>query len=114
MARFAFHPDFSAHQFHEVFADGQAQACAAVSSRQTVIDLAKGFEQFRTLFFIHANARVLDTELQLIAVVDTLNLQMDVSFLCELQGIGQQVVQDLRQAQAVPLMLTGQLASFVQ
>ena len=63
-ARHAFRPHFSAHQFHQPFADGQSQSRAAVMSRGRNIRLHERLEQPRQFVRRDADARVAHGKMQ--------------------------------------------------
>ena len=57
-ADFAFHPDPSAHQVHQLRTDRQAQACPAVLAGHRSVGLFKGLEDSRLFLRRNADARI--------------------------------------------------------
>jgi len=93
------------HQFHQLFADREAEAGSAVlSSRRTVL-LGERLKDRCTALRSDADARIDDIEPE----VDTQQLaaslpqhQSNLAFLGELDGIANEIDDDLAQALAVP------------
>ncbi len=107
-----FDPDSSAHHFHQTPADGQTQARAAKFSRGTAICLTEGLEQASGLLRRHAYAGILNLGGQLNAAIATGaygDIKLDVSGFGELDGIVDQIDQNLPQAQRISNQIVGHI-----
>ena len=117
----AFHTDGAAHPGDQPGADGKAETETGYAT--CVLQPLESGEYPLRVLFVHAAPRIPDTQTQLAPPV--LRLQPDAPFLGELQGIREQVVDDLlemalvaadhhvrageteREAQALPLRKRG-------
>ena len=101
---FGLDPDPSTHHFHQTPADGQTQARAAEFPCGASIRLAKGLEQVGGLFLRHPYAGVFDIDGQLDTSIRGLangDIQFDVASFGELDGIVDQIDQNLPQTQRI-------------
>lgn len=87
----AFHTDGAAHPGDLPGADGKAEAETGYATG--ILQPLEGGEYPLRVLFIHAGARIPDAQMQL--AVPVLCLQPDAPFLGKLQGIREQVVDDL-------------------
>ena len=99
-ARFAGHADIAAQQGGQVTGDRQAQARTAVTAIGGAIGLAEGFEDAFLLIRGDTNAGIAHRK------GDALprragHRQADLALFSELDGVGQQVLEDLLQALAI-------------
>ena len=109
-ARLAFEPDAPAHQLDQPAADGEAQAGAAVLARRGHVGLRERLEQLRRLLLRHADAGVAHGELELhllAGAFEQLDLQPDLAALGELDGVVDEVGQDLAEPQRVAEQMLG-------
>ena len=102
--------DFAAEQHRQLAADGEAQAGAAVFARGAGVGLLEGFEDEPLLLRRDADAGVLDGEgddllglaehrmIGAPALRGQADAHLDVAVGGELDGVGQQVLEDLLQA----------------
>ena len=102
----AAHLDASAHQFSQTAGDGQAQPGAPETTRSGTVGLGELLEQPRELLVAEPHATVLDIETQPAPVVPGRRLrrghpQAHMTALGELDGVGQQVGEDLPQTQRI-------------
>ena len=104
LAADALDPNFSTHQFDDFFCDGQAQTGSAIFPRGGAVRLRKFLEESPDLFLGHANTGVSHREAQhfgaFVAVLDAYH-QLDMAAVRELDGVRQQVVQDLTESQRI-------------
>jgi hypothetical protein len=92
------------------FADGQSQPGATVFAGGGCISLAEGLEHLAALLGCHADAGVLDPEVQLDAVLWSANFSMPMTtspLVGELDGVVAQVDEDLAQTQGVAHQAVG-------
>ena len=104
LAGLAFDADFAAHHLHQLTGDRQAQPGAAVLARGGAVGLGEGIEQLVDLLLGDADAGVDDRELQAAAIVPVFqrhHLQDDMAVVGELDGVADQVHQDLAQAAGI-------------
>ncbi len=99
-ARLAPHLDLSAEQIGQFAGDRQAQTGATVTAVGGAVGLAECLEDRRLLLLGDADAGVAHGEGQQV-VVARFDAQRHRAFLGELEGIGQQVLDDLLQALAI-------------
>ncbi len=99
-ARRTLHLNLAAQQVRQLAGDRQAQARAAITSVGGAIGLAERLEDRRLLLRRDADAGVAHREGQHAAIA-RLDAQGDRALLGELEGVGQQVLEDLLQALAV-------------
>ena len=101
----ALHLDMAVHQFDDALRDGQAQAGASVFAGSGGIFLAERLEDVGKILFAHADAGVLDGELQrALAVVAPALLDEErhrAAFRREFDGVAQDVDHDLLELHAV-------------
>ena len=100
LARLALDPEAASHQRHQPRRDGQSQARAAVPARGRAVGLGEGLEDHGLLLGRNADARVLDAEVQADLVADPFLLHDandDLAVLGELDGVADQVDEDLGQ-----------------
>jgi hypothetical protein len=100
----ALEPDAAAHEVHEAAADGEAEPGAAVLAGGGHVGLREGLEELRRLFGRHADARVAHGELELHLVaraLEQLDVEPDLAALGELDGVVDEVGEDLAEAQRV-------------
>src|SRR5258706_4190038 len=114
-------PDFATEQSRDFAADRQPQARAAIISAGAAIGLLEGLEDDLLFLGRDANAGVGDGECDdgagcverlPIAAPSLLNdreAEGDAAFLCKLEGVGQQVAQDLLKALRVGENASGQI-----
>ncbi|WP_282361342.1 hypothetical protein [Pseudomonas sp. PS01300] len=104
------HVELAVHQFAEPAADGQAQACAGLAAG--VAHLIERVEQMHLLGLGNTQSRIADLPLQL-AVFAVLfhdpSPQHHPAAVGELDGIAQQVVEDLANAQRIAAQPVGQV-----
>ncbi len=103
-ARLAFQPDASAHQLDQPPADGEAEARAAVLARGGHVGLGERLEQLRRLLLGHADAGVAHGKLELhlfARAFEQLDVQPDFAVLGELDGVVDEVRQDLAESERV-------------
>ncbi|EXF42601.1 hypothetical protein BAY1663_04992 [Pseudomonas sp. BAY1663] len=96
----ALHADLSAEQLRQFAGNRQAQAGAAITAIGGAVGLAEGLEDRRLLFDRDADAGIADGKGQLATGVP-LDAQGHRALLGELEGIGQQVLENLLQAMTV-------------
>ena len=109
-ARFAFEPDAAAHHLHKLARDGQAQAGAAVLARGGHVGLGERLEQFRRLLRRHADAGVAHGELELhlfAGAFEQFDLQPDFALLGELDGVVDEVGEDLAEPERIAAQILG-------
>src|SRR5262249_38803393 len=97
-------PNFPAMQRHQLARDRQAEAGAAVLARVAAVDLAEALEDHLEVLGGNADAGVFDREAPVRRAGDVLFGDLDVdatAFRRELDGVAEQVDEDLRQLQAV-------------
>ena len=97
----AFHPQLTAHQFHQGLRNHKAKTCAAVLTRGRTVCLRKGIEQTLQLFRSHTDTRILDAEGQLYVGIGHFfhfHLEGNVTLFSKLCSVIDQVGKDLRQA----------------
>jgi hypothetical protein len=102
--RRALDADLAAHQFDQPLADRQPESGAAVFSRHAVVGLLEGLEQSRLRLGVDADAGVADFEAHLHRIggfADQAGAQGDAALPGELDGIADQVEQDLAQPQRI-------------
>ena len=101
----ALHLDMAVHQFDDALRDGQAQAGASVLAGSRGVFLAERLEDVGQILFAHADAGVLDGELQrALAVVAPALLDEErhrAAFRREFDGVAQDVDHDLLELHAV-------------
>ncbi|MNY39297.1 hypothetical protein D3C86_1739740 [compost metagenome] len=100
MRDFTGDPDTAAHLLDQVFADRQSQPGAAKALRHFLAGLGKALENLRLHLRRNANAVVGDAHPQAIAATPfglrkQRHVDTDLAALGELDGIGQQVAQNL-------------------
>ncbi len=103
-ARLAFEPDAPAHQLDQPAADREAQAGAAVLARGGHVGLRERLEQFRRLLLRHADAGVAHGELELhffAGALDLFDVEPDFALLGELDGVVDEVRQNLAEPQRI-------------
>ena len=102
VARLALDPDAPAHQFDQLRGDGQAEPRAAVAARRRRVGLHEGAEDLPLLVGRHADAGVRHGELRDRAVSrqhgPTRDVDDDLALLGELDGVADQVDDDLAQS----------------
>jgi len=100
----AFDPDPPAHPFNQLRGNGQSQPGAAVVPRGRTVHLGKRLEDHRLLFRWNADPRVRDRKVQA-ALADPIrlgrHLQDDRAAFRELQGVVDEVEEDLSQPQRI-------------
>ena len=99
-----FHPNAATHQRHQVAADRQPQAGAAIAARGGAVNLAEALEQPLLLCRAHTDAGVAHLHMQLDTAVVTAgaaDADHHLAGLGELAGVAAQVEQHLLQAQRV-------------
>src|SRR5690606_18197717 len=106
LPRCALQGDVAAQHLDQLAGDGQPQAGAAEAPTGGAVDLLEGLEDPLVLGRVDADAAVADDELQGLALLvqgyrRAVYGQLHFAVLGELEGIGQQVAQDLLQAPAV-------------
>ena len=87
LAQGALHLDTAAHHFHQLLADRQTQATAAVTAGGAGIALGEGFEQLGQGRVTDANAAVADGEYQMrfaLGIIAPADVQGHVAFSGEL------------------------------
>ena len=89
----ALNRDLALHQLHEIAADGQTQAGAAETACRGGVGLFELFEQLVEAVGGNADARILDPDRQ--ARRGRADGDAHLALLGELQGVGDQVVEDL-------------------
>ncbi|MCY1520765.1 hypothetical protein D9M68_555520 [compost metagenome] len=97
------HADLPTHHLDQVLADHQSEAGASVDAGGGCVALGEGLEQVGQALGRDADAGVGDAETQLgrrLRLVQPA-AQFDLAVLGELEGVGQQVEQDLAQADHV-------------
>src|SRR5690606_32522679 len=104
----AAHSDVAAHEGRELLADGKPQPGAPVAACARPVDLAEGLEQGADRFGRYADAGVGDREAQsarlarrLAARLRARHLDHDAAALGELDGVPDEVQQDLAQAHRI-------------
>ena len=102
--------DGSPHLFHQLLADGQSQSRAPELSGRGFIRLAKGFKQAGLAFWRNADARV--THLHPNGLLVRVRVQIDqfdndFALLGELNGVPNQIRQDLFDAPGITSDLCG-------
>ena len=99
LAGFAADADFTAHGFHELFADGQAEAGAAVKPGGRGVHLTELVKQPGNLVLGDADAGVADGKMQLQTVrdggVENTNMDTDSTLRGKLDGVADQIGEDL-------------------
>src|SRR5271167_2299337 len=98
LAKDAFDFKRAAMQFDETLRKRQPQPRAAVGPIERAVDLAEGLECNRNLFGRHADARIGDRDGEVPILVDECRHRHASSFGRELDGIREQVDQDLAQS----------------
>jgi hypothetical protein len=103
LPRLAVHADRAAHQLGQPLADRQAQAGAAVLARGGRVDLRERLEQPRQVLGRDADAGILHREADTASLVHRLAVHRheDLALVRELDGVGQQVDEDLAHARGV-------------
>ena len=104
LAGFGVDADLAAHQVDDAFADGQAQAGAAVQAGGGSIGLGEGVEQALLLGVADADAGVAHLEAQLVlggGFAQTAHVELDATALGELDRVADQVGQHLAQPDRV-------------
>ena len=97
-------PDIALHQAGQALADGQPEAGAAKLAGNRGVRLAEGLEELALLFGGHADAGILDIDLQPDTII---NRQLatekdgDRALRGEFDGVADQVDQQLRQTQRI-------------
>ena len=94
----------SMHELDQLPRDGQAQARTSILTRHGVVGLHEGFEDAFHGLFLDADPCVLDLELNPVRVplsLEGLDHDLDFALLRELDGVAQQVVEDLLQPNRV-------------
>ena len=94
----ALDPHGAAHQLGEAFADGEAQARAAVLAGGRGVELAELLEQLVGTIGRDADASVANREMDLVGCVARIDGHDDLADLGELHGVGEQVDHHLAQA----------------
>ena len=110
----AFHPDMAALLFDQLFGDGQAEAGAAVGFFTVGIGLLETLEDVRQLIGRNADAGVAHREFEgglSLVFLHQMHPYADRTFRGELDGVADQVHQDLVEAGGVANEMIGQ--SFV-
>ena len=106
----AFEPDAPAHQLDQPPADGQAQPGAAVLARGGHVGLRERLEQLRRLLRRHADAGVAHGELELhllAGALEQFDVEPDLAALGELDGVVDEVGQDLAEAERIAQQVLG-------
>ncbi|MFM1944605.1 MAG: hypothetical protein RI897_3587 [Verrucomicrobiota bacterium] len=109
---FTFEPDAAMHEFDEAFGDGEAKAGAAVFPGGGHVGLGEGLEQAGGLFRGHADAGVGDREFELdggIGMFEQFGCDADLAFLGELDGVIDEVGDDLAEAKGVAAEVLGDI-----
>src|SRR5690606_5319892 len=99
-----FHTDFTAHAFHQSFADHQAEAGAPVLPRTGSIYLGKGIKQTVFLAAGQADTFVADSDLDIrlcLLAIEQHNINDDVAFVTEFNRVADQVGDDLFEPERV-------------
>lgn len=94
----ALHSDLAAHQFHELSADGEAEAGAAKPACGRRVSLAEGTECVLLFLLGHADPGILDSELyrhSLANAVNQFNRNDYLTRLCELDRIVREIDEHL-------------------
>ena len=91
--------DLTAHEFHKMMRDGEAQSRAAVTPAGGAVRLIEGLEQLGLDIHRDANASIVDFEAQLLVSgeSDACDGKGDAAFVGELDGIAKQIGKDLAQ-----------------
>ena len=90
--------DLTAHQFHELSADGEAEASAAKPACGRRVSLAEGTEYVLLLLFGHPDPGIRDSELRrhsLAIAVNQFNRNDYLTRLCELDRIVREIDEHL-------------------
>ncbi len=108
----ALHRDLAAHQAHQMAADRQPQARAAIAAAGGGIGLRKRLEQPALLLGRHADARVANLEAQAdrcLRALDDVDADSHLAALGELDGVVPEIEQHLAQARRIAHQGHGQL-----
>lgn len=109
---FTFEPDTAVHEFDEAFGDGEAEAGAAVFTGGGHIGLGEGLEEACGLFRGHADTGVGDGEFQLdtgFGCLEEFGGDADLAVFRELDGIVDEVGDDLAEAEGVAAEVLGDI-----
>ena len=104
LARLALGADLATHQVHQALADGQAQPGAAEPAGDVAVGLGEGGEEAGQDLRGHADPRVADREAQAQALgtdLPGLDPDLDRAMVGELDGVADEVEEDLFQALGV-------------
>lgn len=104
LARRAVDPDLAAHQQGQAFADGQPETGAAVFPCQRTVRLFESLEQAQLVGRADADTGILDLETQQrrgSVRGELANAQGDAAVVGELDRVGDEIDQDLAEAQRV-------------
>ena len=113
---FGLDPDLAPHHFHQTPTDGQTQARAAEFPCGAPVRLTEGLEQVPGLLWRHADAGVFDIDGQADTPIRGFangDIQSDVARFSELDGIVDQIDQNLPQAQRIAHQVVGHVRSHV-
>jgi hypothetical protein len=106
----AFHPDTPLHHFHQRAGDGEAQPGTAEVPSRGGVHLLEGFEDRRQLVRRDADPRIADGDVQdNLGFVMRLagHLQHDFALFRELDGVPDQIDDDLPQSNGISLQNSG-------
>src|SRR5574343_1831986 len=111
----AFEEDGAAHQLDQPVNDGEAKPGAAIPAGGGVLGLGKGVENGRLLVGRDADAGVADRDgylpmMRPCLVRRAMQVDADLALLGEFEGSGNDVVEDLLDAQRVTEQLIGNVA----
>ena len=104
LARFALDGDLASHQLGELLGDRQSESRTAVFAGGRGVGLLEGLEQTLDLRLAHADAGIAHGELDELAVGSVLqnpNLDCDLAFVGELDGVVAEIDQDLTEPERI-------------
>src|SRR5258708_4855480 len=96
LAEFAFHAGAAFHDLGEILDDGKAQSRSAEFARTGFVHAIEALENPRHILFRNAGPVILDLDANLLALAIPANANA-AAVLRVLQGVIDQVVEDLRQ-----------------
>ena len=108
----AVHADVAAHQFHQLQGDGGAQPGAAEATGDGGVGLGERGEHRGHLLLGHADAGVAHMQMHAFFVVA--DLDGDAALFGELDGVADQVGQDLQHPQRIATEILGHLVGVVR
>lgn len=102
---FAFRVDLNAASVHldEALADDEAETCALLVDVCRPLQLAKQLEQLLLLVVLDPTARVDDADIEEFSAMVERRQDKYLAFHAELDGVSQQIDEDLRKSQLVSL-----------